>query len=224
MAREKGKRKNKESEAGFIMIKGVVFDFDGVIADSLDFVLDKINRYMEGWGKDRMTRGFFRSHDVEEVFREQGVNRLLELFMLWRVRSEIHKNLSSIPVHPHIIPAAKNISERVPLSILTSNSRGNVMDFLRTHHIHNYFLEIHGNYLMFDKAKGLSGILQREGLEANNVAYVGDEPRDIRTARAVGAHSIAVDWGYAERGLLESHRPEAIASTPEELFKAIVSF
>lgn len=205
------------------MIEAAIFDFDGVIADSLDLVLTVGNRYLRSWGVKPIDRDFYRSNDVDKLYRSYGINPIRELFLLWKIRSEIHKSLRQIPVHPHIVPVVKSLSQKAPLSVLTSNSKDNVLDYLKVHRIHNYFLEIHGNLLLFDKVRGLKGILNREKLDPDKTIYVGDEPRDVRTARNLGVKAAAVDWGFANRELLEKSEPDFIASTAEELLVGIQS-
>lgn len=206
------------------MIEAAIFDFDGVIADSLDLVLSIGNHYLKMWRKKPISKEFYRSHDVTNTYNSYGINPVLELFLFWKIRSAIHNNLRLIPVHEHIVPVVKTLSEEAPLSVLTSNSRHNVIDFLEVHRIHNYFLEIHGGFLAFNKDRGLTEMLVKSRLEPKKVVYIGDEPRDVRTAKAAGVNSIAVDWGYADRSLLLESEPDLIASTSEQLLRGIQSF
>ena len=156
------------------MIKAAIFDFDGVIADSLDFVLTKTNRYLALIGKPPIVRDFFRSHDIRETYKDLKVNLIEEALLFWKIRSDIHSSLRSIPVHEHIIKTVTLLSEDASLSILTSNSRENVLDFLKVHRIHNYFMEVHGNFLLFNKDRGLRSIVEKDHLNPEATVYVGE--------------------------------------------------
>lgn len=204
------------------MITTAIFDFDGVIADSLDLVLKTANRYLRLWRKRPLSKTAVRNHDIAELFFDDyGISHLQELFLLWRIRSTIHKNLSHINVHSHIPPVLTTISKQTSLSVLTSDSPENVVDFLKIHHLHNYFLSIHENLLLFNKESGLNDIIRKENLNKKLVVYIGDEPRDVRAAQAAGLKSIAVDWGYSTRELLQKSNPTAIASSADELLKLL---
>lgn len=205
------------------MIQAAIFDFDGVIADSLDFTLEVANSYLKRWGKEPLEKEPFRCCDVEELFRSNRTNIIEEFLLFWRLRSAFHKNLDRIPVHQHIVPVLKDISGKAPLSLLTSNSKTNVLEFLKAHQIHNYFVEIRTDFLMFNKDRGLRSIVARKNLSPQKTVYIGDEPRDIRAAQKVGIIPVVVDWGYSERTLLKSFSPAAIASSTGELLEIINS-
>jgi pyrophosphatase PpaX len=60
--------------------------------------------------------------------------------------------------------------------------------------------------------------LERLGARAEEAAYVGDSPFDMRSAKAAGTAAIAVTWGgihSAER--LEREEPDALVDDAEEL-------
>ena len=53
---------------------------------------------------------------------------------------------------------------------------------------------------------------------AEEAAYVGDAPFDVKAAKAAGLFAIGVTWGGIHaRELLESEKPDALVDTPEEL-------
>ena len=45
----------------------------------------------------------------------------------------------------------------------------------------------------------------------------GDEVRDIEAGRKAGISTIAVTWGYNDRGLLAQHDPTYLVETPADL-------
>jgi pyrophosphatase PpaX len=64
--------------------------------------------------------------------------------------------------------------------------------------------------------------LERLGADADEAAYVGDSPFDIRAAKAAGTGAIAVTWGglhSAER--LAQEEPDALVHDAKELLGAL---
>jgi pyrophosphatase PpaX len=54
--------------------------------------------------------------------------------------------------------------------------------------------------------------------DADECAYVGDSPFDVRAAKAAGMHAVAVTWGgIHSRAVLERESPDAVVTTPDEL-------
>jgi phosphoglycolate phosphatase len=104
--------------------------------------------------------------------------------------------------------------------ILSSNSQRNVEQFLRLHKIDG-FERIDCGASLFGKGRRLRRLLQVSRLEPSEVAYVGDEQRDVEAAREVGAMSIAVSWGYAERESLVTENPSFIVDRPRELIDVL---
>jgi pyrophosphatase PpaX len=60
--------------------------------------------------------------------------------------------------------------------------------------------------------------LERLGAEAEDVAYVGDSPFDLRAAKAAGVAAIGVTWGgIHSRDRLQEEEPDALVDDAEEL-------
>ncbi len=60
-------------------------------------------------------------------------------------------------------------------------------------------------------------IAERFGFLPEECAFVGDSDVDVLTAKNSGMFSVAVTWGYRDRDVLLSLSPDAVADTPEEL-------
>ena len=51
--------------------------------------------------------------------------------------------------------------------------------------------------------------------------YVGDETRDIRSARRSNIGIAAVGWGFNSAEILEEYEPDYLLHQPQELVEAI---
>ncbi len=64
-------------------------------------------------------------------------------------------------------------------------------------------------------------VMQDLGAEAKDCVYVGDTDTDMKTGKNAGLYTIGVLWGFRGREELEASGADAIAETPEELYKII---
>jgi pyrophosphatase PpaX len=61
--------------------------------------------------------------------------------------------------------------------------------------------------------------LERLDADADEAAYVGDAPFDVKAAKAAGLFSVSVTWGGIHaRERLEAEEPDALVGTAEELY------
>ena len=66
---------------------------------------------------------------------------------------------------------------------------------------------------------GVFRILDKFGLTADEVLYMGDTATDMKTGKAAGAFTVGVLWGFRNRKELEEGHADAIIAHPLELLK-----
>jgi phosphoglycolate phosphatase len=74
-----------------------------------------------------------------------------------------------------------------------------------------------------DKAKLVAHIAAREALDPRACVMIGDREHDVRAARANGARSLGVLWGYGSREELTSAGVDALVALPSELVHGLES-
>jgi phosphoglycolate phosphatase len=62
-------------------------------------------------------------------------------------------------------------------------------------------------------------ILEKLGLSASEVLYVGDTGTDMQTGKGCGAFTVGVLWGFRKRDELEENGADAIIAHPLELLR-----
>jgi phosphoglycolate phosphatase-like HAD superfamily hydrolase len=87
--------------------------------------------------------------------------------------------------------------------------------------LEKYFTFIHCGGSVFGKGKFLRNFIEDKKLELKNVVYIGDEVRDIDTAKEAGVKVISVEWGYNSKRVLKKNEPDALIQEPDDLLKVI---
>jgi phosphoglycolate phosphatase len=196
----------------------IIFDFDGTIADSFDYVADFMADEAGRGPLSDKQKDELRAKSMTTMARQLGFNWFTGTLLFFKGRRRMHKvikDLDTFEGMPELLRKLHN--EGHELFILSTNSVRNVRRFLHHHKIHKYFLEIYGGVGPFSKAPALRQLLADNNLELEQAVYVGDELRDVESAKAIGMRAIAVTWGFASKTNLKAAMPAGIADTPQQL-------
>jgi HAD superfamily hydrolase (TIGR01549 family) len=199
--------------------QGLIFDFDGTIADSLPVIVKVYHELMPD-RPELTTKDFhrLRSLPARQVAKELGISWWKAPFLLTKGRSRMYKYMPEVKVFAGIPEVLRQLTERgYKLQIVSSNSSKNVAKFLETHGLSDYFVGIHGKAGAFSKVKALKKILKSANLVAGETYYVGDEVKDSVAAHAVGMPNVAVTWGFNDKGSLAATQPTHLVDTPKDL-------
>lgn len=195
----------------------VIFDFDGTIADSFDYVFDFLCREA---GKPNT----FAKEEAELYRRLSMKDIALRLGIpLWRLPYIYFKGRRVMRSHMmHIQPLA-GMAELIHelaaaghhLSIISANSTRNIRIFLREHGLEDDFDSVRGGTGIIGKVLPIRRLKRR--FKSEICCYIGDEVSDMLSATAAGVLKIGVTWGFAGRQELMRCGPEAIVDVPSEI-------
>lgn len=200
----------------------IIFDFDGTLADSFDYVADYLagEARLEPLTPDQKQQ--LRGLSVGGMVRHMGFRwwQWLPLFLKGRRRmNRAIKELKTFKGMPELI--RKLHAEGHELFILSTNSVRNIRHFLHVQKMHKYFLEIYGGVGIFGKGPALRQMLNDQNLDINHAVYVGDELKDVQAAKSIGLRAVAVSWGFANRDNLKAAKPTGLADTPVDLMEIL---
>jgi phosphoglycolate phosphatase len=197
----------------------VMFDFDGVIVDSLDIFG---NAFLEACNAAGL-EGFTRVEDLLAVMednyyagmRARGVGDDDGAEVLRRLGASLVKArrwLKPFPLMPQVL---EELSDVRTVIVVTSSPDEVVGGWLRAHDIHGV-AEVAGAGAALSKVDKIRAL--RERFPGQDVYwYVGDTSGDVREAREAGATPVGVAWGWHEPEQLHEAGAERIAQTPAEL-------
>ena len=202
------------------MIKYIVFDFDGTLADTFDIIKTiAINEY--------------DAHDVDfESFKNESTKDFLKSMniplwklpeMVLRVSSKL-KNNKDIKLFPGIIEMLLNLKNNYKLGIVSSNSKENIIETLKKHNIENLFEFVYSDSSLFGKHLVLKKMCGKNKINPHEVMYVGDEDRDIIAAKKIKIKTIAVTWGFNSKEKLSRENPDYIVDSPMQIIEKFINY
>lgn len=212
------------------MVKGVIFDLDGTLIDTIEGLANSVNAAMDFYG--------FPNHSVEKYrsFVGNGVGKLVE-----RALPEDKKNLTEdarkifekhyaetmlevLPVYDGIDELLDYLMKKgIKIAVNT-----NKMDVFAKPMIKkvfgDIFCDVLGEVEHFSRKPspdGVNYLLEEMGITKDECLYVGDSQVDIKTARNASVRCVSVTWGFAAREVLWEHSPEIMVDHPREIIDLI---
>jgi phosphoglycolate phosphatase len=198
-----------------------LFDFDGVLADSLDLYAEAVARCLERIGTPIVkTREDYLSlfdGNLYESMAARGVN----LADYSRAAKEIMPGIGYDAMKPFdgLIPVLVALSRDNCLLVISSNGSKTIRKMLVRFGFDLYFEEILGADFLVSKKDKIDYALEKYGIPAQRTFYIGDTAGDIKEARAAGVRSVAVTWGWHSRERLLAAQPEFLVDRPEDLLR-----
>ncbi len=207
------------------MIKAIIFDFDGTVADTFDTIVVISNRLALEFGYKQAAPEEIeqiKNLSSREIIRQSGVSLLKLPFILRKLKHELNNEIHRLNPLPGIREALEELKmQGYRLGIITSNDRDNVMLFLQNTNLQELFEFIYSGATIFGKSRVINRFLKQAQLAPEEVIYVGDETRDIEAAKRSKIKMIAVSWGFNSKTVLAEHNPDFLIHHPKELMQAI---
>jgi phosphoglycolate phosphatase-like HAD superfamily hydrolase len=209
-----------------VVKKVLIFDFDGVLADSLDLMLLYAKQVCDEMGYPCVPT----QHDLEALeimeFSKYGmqlgippekidefVSRNLKLF---------NSNEEPLPIFPGMDKVIIQLSGSAIVAMITGNSRIVVSKFIRAHGLNDDFQKVLTTEDAGNRVEKILDLKAQYKNPNNNFFFIGDAVSDIRAARNAGIKSVAVGWGHQSLMKLTKEEPDFIADKPTELLTLFV--
>ncbi|NOH02769.1 MAG: HAD family hydrolase [Chloroflexi bacterium] len=203
----------------------VTFDYDGVLADTLNDLIRFGQEACNRLGvKHVVTKGdlsnlevmsfatFGQACEVPEHLIDEFVKISLNLFAEKESLPAIYDGLSEVINH---------LSAHHKIAIVTTNSSQNVHAFLAKHGLDNLIHAVYGVDTPGSKAQKISIARERFAKNGEAVFMIGDSLSDVRAARETGVTSIAVTWGHQSLETLMLGEPDYVVNNPQSLIEVI---
>ena len=201
----------------------LIFDYDGVIIDSLEIFMDNFLEACkkEGWSsiatKDDFLR-LFENNMYESMFAI-GMTKEEILRIVYRMRDALLENQDKIKPFNQIADVLKDLSKENKLFIVTSNETQVVEKYLKSQNLFYFFKKIYGSDKGASKIEKIIKI--KEENPGFNYFYVGDTQGDILEGKKSGVKTVAVTWGWHKKEQLKEVSPDFLIGKPSDFLKLV---
>ncbi len=205
--------------------RGIVFDCDGTLIDSVEVVIDSIHYALK-----KVNSADHSSEEIQSLFGPGADEILKKLIGDEEKAKEAYEhylesqkeNVFEMKVYDGIRPLLETIKKhKIPCAMVTGRHSRDLEVVLKAHQLEDYFeVVVADDELKKPKPspEGLELAALELGLPAASLLYVGDGEGDIETSHRAGAKVIAALWdSHIDLEKLLKKRPDFTAKKPEEI-------
>lgn len=210
------------------MIKGIIFDLDGTLLNTIEDLANACNYSLSTLG--------YKTHEVEKykTFVGNGRYKLIE-----RMLPEGNRNVENIEkalklfdyyYEKHMIDMTKPyegiidildklIDKEINIAVVSNKPHEFTTEVVKSY-FGNRFKVVYG-HKKDTKEKpdpwAVIEVINEFNVNKEECLYVGDSEVDINTAKNAGVKSVGVEWGFRGRDELEKAGANYIIENPEEI-------
>lgn len=208
-------------------IKGIIFDMDGTILDTIDDITDSINHSLMHFGYETHSvdhvkkalgnggRNLVKSL-VPKTLSDQEITRVFEVYQTYY---NTHNNIKTKP-YEGILTLLKTLKDLGYKLAVVSNKFQHLVTDLNEEMFESFFDIAIGERkgIPIKPAPDMIYLALTElNLNPEDVIFIGDSEVDILTAKNAKIDAIGVTWGFRDRQTLIEAGATVLIDVPMEL-------
>lgn len=205
------------------MIKNIIFDWSGVINDSVEFNHIVVNKIFKEFGANEISLEEFKNNWEQPfmLFYNRYLPDLTFEEEKEAYRRVIKDKLVGKPF-PGIADLIKNFKEKeIKMVILSSDFPQTLLPEITSFGLDEIFIDVVTD--VHDKLEGVKELIKKNNFKKEETIFIGDSNHEIEVGKIVGIKTGAVTWGFCTKEKLASLKPDFLITNLRELESAIYS-
>ncbi|MDI6618034.1 MAG: pyrophosphatase PpaX [Clostridiales bacterium] len=209
------------------MIRCVLFDYDGTIADTAEIVEKSYGETVKKFTGHNVTRDEFIDvfgKPLSEMMSFYNKDKVEEMTHYYREYFSRYQDTLIRPF-PGVVETIKKLKQlEVKTAIVSSRTKSGVEYGVDRFGLNDYIDLVIGLDDTKNNKPHPEPIIKAMGLldvKAEHTLMVGDSPHDIIAAKEAGVKACVVNWSLFDKEKLQSLNPDYIISEINELIKII---
>ena len=203
-------------------IKAIVFDWDGVIVDSMPMIAKGIQETAASYGVHLSVDDVVAKYiqPKEEFYKSIGIEIKDMEKLTARHLSNLNKYSSKPRLFDDVISTLKQLeNEGLEFGVASHQEMSDVQNDIDIRGLREFFV---AKYVLGGhrgKSEKLADLIARFGLAPNELLFVGDLPSDITAAKKVGAKSAGISRHESGKARLKAEKPDYFLDSLSDLLK-----
>ena len=218
------------------MIKAIIFDYDGVLVDSVNVGFEAYKQIGEFLTSKGMNACKMRTLEDFQIAQRKGYRSLLKdwgisnPFIIEQTKKIYRDKNKELKEEIHLIPGITNVleelSQQFTLAIASGTYKELILERIKSFGIGHYFKVVIGNDDVANNKPAPDIIhlaLKKLNMKPEEAIYVGDMAYDIQAGKAANVKTVAIanSFSWNTREHLEEQNPDIMINKHEELLSVI---
>lgn len=201
------------------MINNIIFDWSGVIKDSIEDHLSVVNKIFTEFGAKKISLTELKENWTQPymLFCNKYLPDLTIEQEVVAYKEAILKNPSP-RFYSGIVDLIKDLQRQgVRMVVVSSDLPETLLLEIDSFGLNNVFLDVVTG--VHDKTIAMKNLIEKHDFNKSETFVVGDSNHEIEVGKHIGIKTVAVTWGLTSEDRLINFNPDFIAHDLDELRK-----
>ena len=202
-------------------MKLFLFDFDGVLADSLEVYEKTVTDCLKDIKQPLIESREEFLELFEDNFYASLKNKGIDLDEFMKAAESIlaKVKIKDMKPFPDVAPVIQELHKKHCLIVVSSNDYASIKEALDLFNYDDYFRDIFGSDFMFSKKEKILYAAGKYNVELEDIYYIGDTTGDIKEGKQAGIKTVGVTWGWHSKEKMAAAKPDYLFDHPGELLQ-----